>query len=74
MLRGSSSRAAIPLKGGFLEDVCSTLGLKQHVKGPTRGAYLLDLVLSDFASGVRWKVVPGIHEENHDAVLTTVDI
>ena len=61
-------------EGRLLEEVCSTLGFKQHVKGPTRGAYLLDLVLSDFASGVRCKVVPGIHEEDHDAVLTTVDI
>ena len=61
-------------EGLLLEEVCCTLGLKQHVKAPTRGAYLLDLVLSDFESGVRCKVIPGIHEEDHDAVLTSVDV
>ena len=31
--------------GAELESVCCTHGLKQHVRGPTRGPYLLDLVL-----------------------------
>ena len=35
---------------------------------------MLDLVLSDFAPGVRCKIIPGIHEHDHDAVLTAVDI
>ena len=61
-------------EGLLLEEVCCTLGLKQHVKSPTRGPYLLDLVLSDFESGIRCKVIPGIHEEDHDAVLTSVDV
>ena len=41
---------------------------------PTRGPHLLDLVLSDFASGIRCRVVPGIHGNDHDGVLTTVDL
>ena len=44
------------------------------MKSPTRGPYLLDLVLSDFESDIRCKVIPGIHEEDHDAVLTSVDV
>ena len=61
-------------EGRLLEEICCTRGLQQHVKSPTRGAYLLDLVVSDFASGVRRKIIAGIHEHDHDAVLTTVDI
>ena len=33
-----------------LEKVSISRGLSQCVKGPTRGDYLLDLVLCDFAS------------------------
>ena len=29
---------------------------------------------SHFESGVRCKVLPGIHENDHDAVLTSVDV
>ena len=61
-------------EGRLLEEICCTRGLKQHVKGPTRGDYLLDLVLSDFAPGVRCKISPGIHEHDNDVVLTTVDM
>ena len=35
-----------------LEPVCCKHGMKQHVKGPTRGAYLLDLVLLSLESGL----------------------
>ena len=35
-------------EGRELEDVCSSNGLHQHVKQPTLGDYLLDLVLSIF--------------------------
>ena len=61
-------------EGTALEHVCSQRGLRQHVKGPTRGDYLLDLVLSNFASGVRCKVIPGIREDDHDGVLATISV
>ena len=61
-------------EGRLLEEICCTRGLKQHVKSPTRGAYLLDLVLSDFASGVRRKIIAGIHELDHNAVLIAFDV
>ncbi len=61
-------------EGRELEHVCCEHGLRQLVKGPTRGPYLLDLVLSDFASGIRCRVVPGIHENDHDGVPTTVTL
>ena len=62
------------ISGQLFDEVCITLCFAQHVKGPTRSAYLLDFVLSNFASGVRCKVVHGIHEYDHNAVLTTLDI
>ena len=34
--------------GELLHEVCQEFGLLQHVKEPTRGNYLLDLVISDF--------------------------
>ena len=61
-------------EGTELEAVCCTHGLKQHVKHPTRGPHLLDLVLSNFSSGIRCKVVPGIRDDDHDGVLTTVNV
>ena len=61
-------------EGLELETVCCSYGLRQLVSEPTRGPYLLDLVLSDLASGIRCRVVPGIHENDHDGVLTTVNL
>ena len=61
-------------EGTELEHVCTARGLKQHVKKPTRGAYLLDLVLSNFASGIRCKVIPGVRDDDHDAVLASISI
>ncbi len=61
-------------EGTELEHVCCTHGLTQHVKSPTRGANLLDLVLSDFQSGVTCKVTPGIHDDDHRGVLTKVKV
>ena len=61
-------------EGAELEAVCCTHGLKQHVKHPTRGPYLLDLVLSNFASGIRCKIIPGIRDDDHDGVLTSVNV
>ena len=49
-------------------------GLSQCVKSPTRGDYLLDLVLCDFASQISCDIVPGILEKDHEAVIFTVDI
>ncbi len=61
-------------EGSELENVCCTHGLTQHVKAPTRGDNLLDLVLSDFHSGVTCKVTPGIHDNDHRGVLTKVSV
>ena len=60
--------------GVELETVCCTHGLKQHVRDPTRGPYLLDLVLSNFSSGIQCKVLPGVKADDHDGVLTTVNV
>ena len=62
------------VEGREMELVCCENGLRQLVANPTRGPYLLDLVLSDMASGVTCRVVPGIHEDDHDGVLTTVKL
>ena len=61
-------------EGIELETVCCSHGLRQLVKKPTRGPHLLDLVLSDLASGIRCRVVKGIHGNDHDGVLTTVSL
>ncbi len=61
-------------EGLELETVCCSHGLRQLVTKPTRGPYLLDLVLTDLASGIRCRVVPGIHGNDHDAVLTAVNL
>ena len=60
-------------EGNELEAVCCSHGLTQHVKFPTRGAHLLDLVMSNFLSSIRCKVVPGIRDDDHDGVLTNVN-
>ena len=59
-------------EGTELEHVCCSHGFRQHVNAPTRGAHLLDLVLSDFQSGVTCRVTPGIHDKDHRGVLTKV--
>ena len=61
-------------EGLLLESVCSSQGLKQHVKSPSRGEYLLDLVLSDLGSQVRCTVHPGVLDSDHRCVLAQVDI
>ena len=40
-------------EGSELEAICDQHGLRQMVSKPTRGPYLLDLVLTDLPSGVR---------------------
>ena len=52
--------AGISQEGRILEQVCATQGLQQHVRGPTRGDYLLDLVLSDVSVHVDVTVLPPI--------------
>ena len=56
-------------EGRALCNVCSRIGLTEKVRKPTRGEYLLDLVLTDILSGVACKVLPKISD--HNAVLAT---
>ena len=67
-----SSRDSV--EGNELEAICSDHGLRQLVTKPRRGPYLLDLVLSDLPAGVRCRVVRGIHANDHDGVLTFVNL
>ena len=67
-----SSRATP--EGSELEAVCCTHGLKQHVREPTRGPYLLDLVLCSFTSGITCRVTNGIHDLDHKGVLAEVKL
>jgi len=70
-LRWSSRNTS---EGNELENVCCSNGLSQHVNGPTRGDYLLDLALSDFESGIRTSITPGIHDNDHRGVLVSVKL
>ena len=58
------------IEGRELHGFCSEHGLQQHVREPTRGDYLLDLVLSDLGPLVKSKVVAGIAD--HSGVLSTM--
>ena len=49
-------------------------GLRQLVTKPTRGPYLFDFVLTDLLAGVRCEVVKGIHGNDHDGVMTLVNL
>ena len=59
-------------EGRLLEQVCATHVLSQHVRGPTRGDHLLDLVLSDVDAHVHVKVLPPIAD--HCAVLAELRV
>ena len=61
-------------EGKELEVVCAAHGMKQCVKDPTRGEYLLDLVLSDFSSSIECAVVPGILDKDHRAVIADISL
>ncbi len=61
-------------EGLELESVCAAHGLKQHVKEPTRGDHLLDLVLSDLGTCIRCSVHPGVLESDHRCVISDIDI
>ena len=52
--------------------MCCTNAVRQLARGPTRGDYLLDLVLFSFAFGVIVKVMPGIYDNNHRAVIVRI--
>ena len=61
-------------EGLLLESVCATQGLKQYVKSPSRGEYLLDLVLADLGSQIKCTVHPGVLESDHRCVVADVNI
>ena len=49
-------------------------GLKQHVKSPSRGEYLLDFVLSDLGSQLRCTIHPNVLESDHWCIIADIDI
>ena len=51
-------------EGKELFNVCSRLGLVEKVRKPTRGLHLLDLFLTDIASGASCKVLPRVSDHN----------
>ena len=55
--------------GQFLEDVCITHGLTQHVDFPTRGVNTLDLVLSDYPFGVQATHHAPLGKSDHCCIL-----
>ena len=61
-------------EGLELEAVCAAHGLTQRVKDPTRGEYLLDLVLTDMGKQVTCGVFPGILDKDHRCVIANVDV
>jgi hypothetical protein len=65
-LRHSSKESA---EGAKLRDFCAVQGLKQMIKEPTRGPYLLDLILSD-VSDIKCKVLPAIAD--HKAIVASL--
>ena len=60
----------ITLEGRALFDVCFRYGLHQCVQSPTRGSYLLDLVLTNVEALLKTKVLPKVAD--HNLVLSTV--
>ena len=55
-------------EGRELFNVCCRLGLQEKVRKPTRGNYLLDLLLTDIPTGVSCSVLPRISD--HNSVLS----
>ena len=68
-LRHSRDDSAL---GSRLHDICCDAGLKQLVKDPTRGPYLLDLVLSDAQELLTVRVLPEISD--HRVVCIDVEV
>ena len=59
-LRWSARNSA---EGEALRNFCADMGMQQIVRGPTRGEYLLDCVISDM-EGLACKVLPKIADIN----------
>ena len=57
------------VKGSRLKDICDSYGLRQMVTAPTRGDYLLDLVLSS-----HWDVKTTVRHQitDHNAVIASI--
>jgi hypothetical protein len=68
-LRHSARNSA---EGELLHDICCQAGLLQHVRGPTRGEHLLDLVLSDLGSQLRCSILPELAD--HRMTFSEIDI
>ena len=60
------------IEGRALRDVACSHGWEERVRKPTRGDYLLDLVLTDLGTAVKTKVLAGVSD--HRIVLGTVDV
>ena len=54
-------------EGRALRDIACSHGLEERVRKPTRGPYLLDLVLTDLGAEVKARVIPGVSD--HSAVI-----
>ena len=65
-LRWLKFSSSVSTEGRFLQNCCAQSGLRQLVKQPTRGEYLLDLVLSDIDE-ITARVLPCIAD--HSCVL-----
>ena len=59
-------------EGRLLASFCTNHGFKQLVRRPTRGSYLLDLVLSNLTNDSTVKILPRISD--HNAILLTVPL
>ena len=58
-------------EGRALRDLACSHGWEERVRKPTRGPYLLDLVLTDLGSEVKAKPIPGVSD--HSAVLGSLE-
>ena len=61
--------SGISLEGKALHRFSMNYGLEQTVRGPTRGEYLLDLVLTDLGDSCSTRVLPNIAD--HHGVLAS---
>ena len=60
------------IEGKLMWDICTDFGLQQGVREPTRGPYLLDLVMSDMLGMGSVKVYAPIAD--HNLVVATFDV
>ena len=59
--------SSVTTEGCALQRFCMESGFQQIVRGPTRGEYLLDLVLTDMADSASAQILPKISD--HKCVL-----